>query len=153
MNFILVIIINIILLFIVYVALSAKIRGNSAPSLLERYTKEVENLIIQLNSAVDDVVSIAEERIDELKGFIESAEKLLKNPRVKKALAVAGKAHAVKDSTRRGQGTRNTSGKVQPNLLERTKHLLAMGHTKDEIARILNINRAEVEFLEALGKK
>lgn len=152
MNLVLVIIINIILLFIVYVVLSAKIKSNSAPSLLERYTKEVENLIIQLNNALDEVVNIAEERIEELKGFIDSTEKLLKNPKVKKALAAAGKTGLLKSKKNQTIGG-TPSDEIQPNLLERTKHLLSMGHTKDEIARILNINRAEVEFLEALSKK
>jgi hypothetical protein len=151
MNLVLVIIINIILLFIIYVVLSAKIRSNSAPSLLERYTKEVENLIIQLNSALDDVVNIAEEKIEELKGFIDSAEKLLKNPKVKKAIGAAGDTTSLKSKKTRVGGI--PPSEIQPNLLERTKHLLAMGHTKDEIAKILNINRAEVEFLEALSKK
>lgn len=150
MNLVLVIIINIILLFIIYVVLSARIRSNSAPSLLERYAKEVENLIIQLNSALDDVVNIAEEKIEELKGFIESAEKLLKNPKVKKAIGAAGNATSL---NKKSKVSGTSTGELQPNLLERTKHLLAMGHTKDEIAKILNINRAEVEFLEALSKK
>ena len=39
------------------------------------------------------------------------------------------------------------------NLLERTHHLLSMGYSKDEIVKILNINRAEVDFLESLNKK
>ena len=38
------------------------------------------------------------------------------------------------------------------NLLEKTNRLLSMGHTKKEIAQILNINNAEVDFLESLNK-
>ena len=84
MSLILVLIINIIIVFIAFVILQSRIRKSSAPSLLEQYTREVERLIVQLNAAVDDVVNVAEDRIQELKKTIEQAEKLLKNPKLKK---------------------------------------------------------------------
>ena len=39
------------------------------------------------------------------------------------------------------------------NLVARTKHLLKMGHSKEEIADILKISRAEMDFLESLSRQ
>ena len=148
MSLILVLVINIIIIFIVFVVLHSRIRKNSAPSLLEQYTREVENLIVQLNAAVDDVVNVAEDRIGELKETIERAEKLLKNPKLKKLQPTQKKP-----STRAVSSNAKTQMGDRGNLVERTKHLLGMGHSKEEIARILGISRAEVEFLESLSRK
>jgi hypothetical protein len=128
--------------------LHSRIRKSSTPSLLEQYTREVENLIVQLNAAVDDVVNVAEDRIEELKETIERAEKLLKNPKLKK-LQPAQK----KTSTRTVTSNAKTPMGDRGNLVERTRHLLSMGHSKEEIAQILDISRAEVEFLESLSRK
>ena len=148
MSLILVLVINIIIVFIAFVILQGRIRKNSAPSLLEQYTREVENLIVQLNSAVDDVVNVAEDRIQELKETIERAEKLLKNPKLKK-LQPPQKKQAARSKASAGKSELRDRG----NLVERTKHLLGMGHSKDEIAQILGISHAEVEFLESLSRK
>jgi F0F1-type ATP synthase membrane subunit b/b' len=152
MSLILAIIINLIILFIAFVVLNSRIRKTSTATLLEQYTREVENLIVQLNAAVDDVVNVAEEHIDELKEVIERAEKLIKDPKTKRLLPAQKKS---------AQRARTTEGKVEiadldrdrGNLVERTKHLLSMGHTKEEIAEILSISRAEVDFLESLSRK
>jgi len=148
MSLILVIIINIIIIFIAFVVLNSRIRKSSAPSLLEQYTKEVENLIVQLNAAVDDVVSVAEDRIEELKEVITRAEKLLKNPKLKKLLPAQTKT----DDRSPGTELKAEIGD-RGNLVERTRHLLGMGHSKEEIAQILGISRAEVDFLESLSRK
>jgi hypothetical protein len=148
MSLILVLIINIIIIFIVFVILHSRIRKNSAPSLLEQYTREVENLIVQLNAAVDDVVNVAEDRMDELKETIERAEKLLKNPKLKN-LRPAQKKPENKSKASEVKSDMGDRG----NLVERTRHLLGMGHSKAEIAQILGISHAEVEFLESLSKK
>jgi hypothetical protein len=146
MSLILVIIINLILIFIAFVALNSRIKKNSAFAQIERYTKEVENLIVQLNAAVDDVVNVAEDRIDELKGVIARAEKLLKNPKLGRVLSTQRKEKSEGVSPATGE-------KETQNLMEKTKHLLSMGHSKAEIAKLLKINRAEVDFLESLSKK
>jgi hypothetical protein len=39
------------------------------------------------------------------------------------------------------------------NIFERSRHLLSMGHSKDEIARMLNLSRAEMDFLASLHTK
>jgi hypothetical protein len=148
MSLILVLIINIIIIFIVFVILHGRIRKNSAPSLLEQYTREVERLIVQLNAAVDDVVNVAEDRIEELKETIEQAEKLLKNPKLKK-LQPAQKKTPERSKMSEVKSDIGDRG----NLVERTRHLLGMGHSKAEIAQILGISHAEVEFLESLSKK
>jgi len=148
MSLILVLIINIIIIFIVFVILHGRIRKNSAPSLLEQYTREVEKLIVQLNAAVDDVVNVAEDHIQELKETIEQAEKLLKNPKLKK-LQPAQKRPAAKNKASAAKTDMGDRG----NLVERTRYLLGMGHSKDEIAQILDISHAEVEFLQSLSKK
>lgn len=148
MSLIFVIIINIIIVFIAFVVLNSRIRKSSAPTLLEQYTREVENLIVQLNAAVDDVVNVAEDRIDELKETISRAEKLLKNPKLKKLLPAQGKKNVPDDG-----GELKAELGDRGNLVERTKHLLGMGHTKEEIAGILGVSRAEVEFLESLSRK
>ncbi len=169
MGYVYVIIINIILLFIVYVVLSSKIRKYSAPDMLARYNREVENLIVELNQSVDDAVTVAEERIEELKGLIEHVEKLIKRPTVRKAIAAAAAVTGAGQKSPDGAGgggagdqrgggaaggNASSRGNATPgaNLLERTRHLLAMGHSKDEIARLLGIGRAEVDFLESLSK-
>jgi ElaB/YqjD/DUF883 family membrane-anchored ribosome-binding protein len=148
MSLILVLVINIIIIFIVFVILHSRIRKNAAPALLEQYTREVENLIVQLNSAVDDVVNVAEDRMQELKDIIERAEKLLKNPKLKKLQPArrkpVQKSKASPEKTDMGD---------RGNLVERTRHLLGMGHSKDEIAQILGVSHAEVEFLESLSRK
>jgi hypothetical protein len=146
MSLILVIIINLILIFIAFVALNSRIKKNSAFAQIERYTKEVENLIVQLNAAVDDVVNVAEDRIDELKGVIARAEKLLKNPKLGRVLSTQRKEKSEGVSPATGE-------KETQNLMEKTKHLLSMGHSKGEIAKLMKINRAEVDFLESLSKK
>ena len=148
MSLILVLIINIIIVFIAFVILHSRIRKNSAPSLLEQYTREVERLIVQLNAAVDDVVNVAEDRIQELKETIERAEKLLKNPKLKK-LQPSQKKPAARNKASAGKSELGDRG----NLVARTRHLLGMGHSKDEIAQILGVSHAEVEFLESLSRK
>lgn len=148
MSLILVLIINIIIIFIAFVILHSRIRKSSAPSLLQQYTREVENLIVQLNAAVDDVVNVAEDRIEELKETIERAEKLLKNPKLKK-LQSSQKKPAARSEQSVGMPEIGDRG----NLVERTRHLVSMGHSKEEIAQILGINRAEVDFLESLSRK
>ncbi|HEB32529.1 MAG TPA: hypothetical protein ENI15_16920, partial [Spirochaetes bacterium] len=70
--------------------MSSKIKKNSKSTLLDTYAGEVENLIVELNRAVEDVLNISEERIGDLKKLIKKAEKLLKNPEVKKALSSSG---------------------------------------------------------------
>lgn len=154
MNLLLVIIINIILIFIAYVALSSRIKKNSAPAMLERYTREVGNLIVGLNSALDNVVTISEERIEELKKCIESSEKLLKKPAVKRALSLVNKQSdetSLHVEEKKGE-EKKSKAKMPQNLMEKTKHLFSMGYTKEEIAQILQINRAEVDFLESLNR-
>jgi len=148
MSLILVIIINIIIVFIAFVVLNSRIRKSSAPSLLDQYAREVESLIVQLNAAVDDVVNVAEDRIDELKETISRAEKLLKNTKLKKLLPAETKKPPADTDT----GLKAEIGD-RGNLVERTKHLLGMGHTKEEIAALLGISRAEVDFLESLSRK
>ena len=148
MSLILVLIINIIIIFIAFVVLHSRIRKSSAPSLLEQYPREVENLIVQLNAAVGDVVNVAEDRIEELKETIERAEKLLKNPKLKK-LQPSQKRTSARSEAPGGKTDIGDRG----NLVERTRHLMSMGHSKEEIAQILAISRAEVDFLESLSRK
>ena len=147
---------NCIVIFIVYVVLNSRIRKNSVPGVLERYTREVENLIVELNSALDDAVNISEEKIEELKSVIATAERILKKPVVKKALAERrdkGVASVKEDV----DATPGPDVDFQPktseseNLLKKTRHLRSMGYSKDEISRILKIQRAEVDFLESIS--
>ncbi len=149
MIYLYIVLINIILIFILYVVLSSKIKKNSKSTLLDTYAGEVENLIVELNRAVEDVLNISEERIGDLKKLIKKAEKLLKNPEVKKALSYSGPEPA---KHRQGDMDKVPVLTGPGQMLERTKHLLSMGHTKEEISKILKINRAEVEFLESLNK-
>ena len=86
MSYILLLIINLIVIFIAWVILNAKIKKNSIPSRIEEYTNKVERLIIELNRAVEDVVSVSEERIDELKSLIKNAEKVIKKSYLKKRI-------------------------------------------------------------------
>jgi len=149
MNLLYITLINLILIFIFYVVLNNKINKNSTSSLLEKYAREVENLIIELNRSVEDVLNLSEEKTADLKKVIKKAEKLLNNPAVKKTLT----------SSKNKSG--NTSGEIEDNplnvkpknLMERTNRLLSMGYSKEEIIKILNINRAEVDFLESLNSK
>jgi hypothetical protein len=199
-----VVIINIILLFIVFAVLNARIRKSSAHELLTRYAREVEQLIVDLNQSIDGAVTIAEDRIEELKSLIERTEKLLKRPTVKKAIAAAaeqrdgqatfeqpvggspgqqwggsssGQQPAGSSAAQQPAGdskapqpahepatgepaatcadqpkTGPDAGGVRQNLLDRTRHMLAMGVSKEEIARTLKIGRAEVDFLESLSR-
>jgi lipoate synthase len=129
--------------------LNNKINKKSTPVLLEKYAKDVENLIVELNRAVEDVLNLSEERIEELKKVIKQAEKLLNNPKVKKSISLVQKeGEAIEKRLKHAQSNNNE----KKNLLEKTNHLLSMGHTKEEIAQILNINNAEVDFLESLNK-
>jgi hypothetical protein len=190
MNLVYITLINIILLFIFYVILNHKISKNSAYSKLDEYSREVDNLIVELNRAVDDVLNVSEDRIADLKKLVKKAEKLLKEPVVKKFMAQVQpegengndsdkptmnasnkKSSLLKGDTGKqghvgeGGGENRTwtgaSGEPalsigkensfhRPNLVESTRHLKAMGHTKEEIAKILNINKAEIELLDSL---
>jgi len=142
MSLLLVVVINIILLFIFFVILNSKIKKNSVPRLLEEYTKEVEELIVELNRAVDSAVNLSEERIKALKRGIRKAERLLKDPRLGEEVS-----------------SKEEEKPVEPvlgehkNLMEKTRHLLSMGYTKEDIAKQLNISKPEVEFLQALSKE
>ena len=206
MSIVYVILINVILIFITFVILNHKINKNSTSALLDRYAREVENLIVELNRAVDDVLSLSEERIGELKKLIRKAEKVslaqeppedvkqakqeprgtkspatlplydglgkkvefrpggtLEGDRVPKRVTEASGVNAdVRNSRvtptapvpasrsveeRHGRETRPV------NMLERTRHLLAMGHSKEEIANILGISKAEMDFLASLHSK
>ncbi len=146
MNLILVIVINLIVIFIAYAVLSSRIRKNSSAEALERYMREVEALVVQLNSAVDDVVGIAEDRIGELKEFVDKAEALLADPKVQKLIS---KRKPPKEEA----AGKPLSSEGQENLVARTKHLLNMGYTKEEIAEILKISRAEMDFLESMSRR
>jgi hypothetical protein len=150
MIYLYIVLINIILIFILYVVLNNKIKKNSKSTLLDTYAAEVENIIVELNRAVEDVLNISEERIENLKKLIKKAEKLLKNPDFKKVLPASASetANPSSDDLKKDSGLPGSG-----HILERTKHLLSMGHSKEEISKILNINRAEVEFLESLNKK
>lgn len=150
MSLLFITLINIIIIFIAYVILNNKINKNSVPSLLERYTREVERLIVELNRAVDEVVAMSEEKMEELKGLIKQGEKIMKNPSVRDMVSASQKTKQKK--TQNPQKKEPNPSKTE-NLLERTHHLLSMGYSKDEIVKILNINRAEVDFLESLNKK
>ena len=150
MIYLYIVLINIILIFILYVVLNNKIKKNSKSTLLDTYAGEVENLIVELNRALEDVLNISEERIGDLKKLIKKAEKLLKNPDFKKALQTsAGETESPSSDDPEKASSLTGSG----HILEKTKHLLSMGHSKEEISKILKINRAEVEFLESLNKK
>ena len=87
-------------------------------------------------------------RIEELKETIERAEKLLKNPKLKK-LQPFQKKPAARSEASVGKPEIGDRG----NLVERTRHLMSMGHSKEEIVQILGISRAEVDFLESLSRK
>jgi hypothetical protein len=144
MSTVYIILINLILLFIFFVVLNHKINKNSTSTLLDRYAKEMEELVVALNRTVDDLLNLSEERIEELKKLIKRAERLLKNKEVKASLTFG---HGEKDVASEKDAAQSAGSK---SLMEKTGHLLAMGHSKDEIAKILKINRAEVDFLEAL---
>jgi F0F1-type ATP synthase membrane subunit b/b' len=140
MSLILVIIINIILIFIFFVILNSRIKRYSAPKVLDRYTKEVEELIVELNRAVDAAVNLSEERVKELKRCIRKAERLLKDPKLEGQVS---------------SGEEKVSEAVvgeNKNLMEKTRHLLSMGYTHDDIAKKLNISRPEVEFLRSIAR-
>ena len=150
MNFVYITLINLILIFIFYVILNNKINKNSTSSLLERYAREVENLIIEMNRAVEGSLNLSEEKIGELKKLIKRAEKLLKNTEVRKFLSESKN----KGQIVAGEKKEKVSGLAESkNLMEKTNHLLSMGHSKEEIAKILHINLAEVDFLESLISK
>ena len=156
MSYALLFAVNCIIIFIVYVVLNSRIRKNSAPGILERYTREVENLIVELNSALDDAVNISEEKVEELKKVIATAEKILKKPVVKKLLAErqdAGVGSVEKDAGAAPGPEVDFPPKASgsDNLLKKTRHLRSMGYSKDEISRILKIQRAEVDFLESIS--
>jgi hypothetical protein len=172
MSLVYVILINIILIFIFSVVLNHKINKNSTSALLDKYAKDVEDLIVELNRTVDDLLDLSEERVEELKKLIKKAEKLLKNREVRSALAAGQGAEEAGTVGRRERAPASPMPQasevplVSPlspvskdasapkNLMEKTGHLLAMGHSKKEIAGILKINLAEVEFLQSLlGKR
>jgi len=140
MSLALVVVINIIIIFIFFVILNSRIKKNRAPKILEAYTREVEDLIVELNRALDDAVNLSEERVKELKRCIRKAERLLKDPRLE------------------GQVSSGEEKDVEPvlgerkNLMEKTKHLLSMGYTKDDIAKKLDITKPEVEFLQSITR-
>ena len=146
MNFILVILINIILIFIIFVALNNKIKKNSAPKVLESYAREVDNLVVELNEALDNAVNISEERVKELKRCIRKAERLLKDPKVEKLNTPMKKK--LDDS----KDEKEITVENNRNLIDKARHLFSMGHTKEDVAKRLNISRPEVEFLKALNK-
>lgn len=143
MSPILVIVLNVILLFIVFVILMSRIKKQSAPRVLDEYAKDVEALIVELNSAVDQAVNISEERIKELKRCIRKAERILKAPELNSPAPEADKDLS-KDRT--------PEPADRTGLMEKTKHLIAMGYTKVEIAKKLNITPPEVEFLQSLSR-
>ena len=206
MSIVYVILINVILIFITFVILNHKISKNSTSALLDRYAREVENLIVELNRAVDDVLSLSEERIGELKKLIRKAEKVSlaqeppedvkqakQEPRGTKSPAtlplydglgkkvefrpggtLEGDRVPKRVTEASGVNTEGRNSRVTPpapvpasrsveerhvretrpvNMLERTRHLLAMGHSKEEIANILGISKAEMDFLASLHSK
>jgi len=213
MSLVYVVLINVILIFIVYVVLNHKINKHSTSALLDRYAREVESLIVELNRSIDDVLNLSEERVGELKKLLRKAEKLLNDPVAKKSLAAGdetpGTGNTVSAGTRRrgaalydergrrsapspapdaphavkapaggnsaagGDSQRTLNGEpagtgptvredasyspggesLRVNMVERTRHLLSMGHSKEEIAGILRISRAEMDFLVSLQNK
>jgi NAD-specific glutamate dehydrogenase len=150
MNYLYITLINLIIVFIAYVVLNNKINKNSTSTLLEKYARDVENLIIELNRAVEEVLNLSEERTEELKKVIKRAERLLKKPEIRELLANGKNTEPIPaESKEEGKGRADEN----VNLLEKTRRLLSMGHTKEEIAEILNMKRAEVDFLQSLHKK
>jgi F0F1-type ATP synthase membrane subunit b/b' len=147
MSLILVILINIILIFIIFVVLNSKIKKSSAPRVLESYAREVDNLIVELNQAVDNAVNISEDRVRELKRCIKKAERLLKDPRLESLNA------SLKSKTEDSKEAAETTVEGNRNLIDKARHLFSMGHTKEDVAKRLNISRSEVEFLKALNRE
>lgn len=182
MSYILLLAINLIIIFIAWVILYSKIKKNSIPSRIEEYTREVERLIIELNRALEDVVSISEERIGELKSLIKKAEKVIgrlnrelrnkETPEVKikseqnkkpisdepkkepKGVVVEKNKEGSLSSDKPQIDTNKNSigtGPDSNSLMEKTKHLAAMGYSRDEIAKALGITPGEVDFLKSLS--
>jgi len=166
MSYILLLLINLIVIFIVWIIINSKIKKNSTPSRIEEYTRNVERLIIELNRALEDVLSISEERINELKSLIKKSErvarkssKLSKDPlksdiKLNENLKDRGAYKGAKNINEVLNG--NEIEKVRKNskentLIEKARHLGAMGYSKDEIAKMLGISPAEVDFLQSLS--
>jgi len=152
--------INIILIFISFLILYNRINKKSAPSIVEEYTREVERLIVELNRAVEDVLNISEERIQELKKLLRKVERLLRKPEVKELIQRLPDEKTVDESTEESfpDQVKNTKGlrpgnlknKEKGDLASKIKHLISMGYSREEICRILDINRAEVDLLLSL---
>jgi hypothetical protein len=85
-----------------------------------------------------------------LKRVIKRAEKILKKPEIKKIIDDRDNNRPIAEASK-GEPTARSAEKM--NLLEKTRHLFAMGHTNAEIAEMLNINCAEVDFLQSLHRK
>lgn len=145
MSTLLVIALNIILIFIVFVILMNRIKKQSAPRVLDEYAKDVEALIVELNNAVDQAVNISEERVKELKRCTRKAERIIKDPKFVTPVPEEADKNPEKDLPP-GPADRT-------NLIQKTKHLLAMGYTKVDVAKKLNITSPEVEFLKSLSKE
>ena len=169
MSYILLLIINLIVIFIAWVILYSKIKKNSIPSRIEEYTREVERLIIELNRALEDVVSISEEKIEELKSLIKRAEKVVKksNKKTKKTPVVkpetsSGKKEGLEKDIKGYVAINGSKNKKESeikldkgsldkrSLIEKTRHLVTMGYSRDEIAKVLGITPVEVDFLKSL---
>jgi len=179
MSYIFLIIINLIIVFIAWVILYSKIKKNSIPSRIEEYTREVERLIIELNRAVEDVVSISEERVDELKSLINQATKIIdkaknvKNLKIEKSdisnTSYSDKMQKTVDSGNKIENNSKTNQSAkelvkknkdkkesqikieESSLIEKTRHLVTMGYSVEEIAKMLGITPAEVDFLKSLS--
>ena len=174
MKDILLILFNIVIVSIVWIILNSKINKNSLPSRIEEYTREVERLIVELNRALDEVVSISEERVKELKSMIKKAEKVVKKG--KTGALIEGKIEEkveqnVEDNAKIGHKTSlnafssSTETKAKVNLknadlsnrgeeksfVERVRYLSSMGYSRKEIASALGITPAEVDFLLSLS--
>ena len=169
MKDILLILFNIVIVSIVWIILNSKINKNSIPSRIEEYTREVERLIIELNRALDEVVTISEERVRELKSMIKKAEKVIKKgkPKAKMESKIEKVSQKAEDSIKTGRNTSSGltensdgvnlkrvdfSGKGEgKSFVERVRYLSSMGYSKREIASALGITPAEVDFLLSLG--
>ncbi len=173
MKELLIILLNLIFLAIMWIVLSSKIKRNSIPSRIEEYTREVERLIIELNRALDDVVSISEEKVEELKALIKRSEKILKKARSSgfssnDNINIEGTKEAPlignqRQSEKIKENKVNTDSKkvdippdskvIKGSLIEKVSHLSSMGFSREDISENLGITPAEVDFLILLAAR
>jgi hypothetical protein len=149
-NTILVIALQVVSFFVLFLLLRKRIERNLDPKELSGKVKEeLTSIMVELNRTTDQNIGLLEDKIGELKSLVEKAEK-----RIALLKREAEKQNASQDVYRRiGQGRQPEAGKEKPSVQQEVVRLHREGFSPEVIAGHLGKTIGEVELIISVEQR